>query len=247
MSTAADPINLADVNARLSDASAEQIIQWALDAFGDRLVMTSSFGAQSAVMLHLASRVAPNLPVILIDTGYLFPETYRFIDELAERFALNLHVVAPKITAARLEATRGKLWAQGREGHDRYNQLVKVEPMQRALDDLHAAAWLAGLRAEQTAHRANLQLVEQQDGIYKIHPILRWSRRDVGQYMIDHDLPYHPLVERGYASIGDTHSTRPITGGESEREGRFHGFAEECGLHIPQNLGENESLESSGL
>ncbi len=228
-------------------ASPREIVVWAVEQFGDRLVMSSSFGAQSAAMLHLVTRVMPDIPVVLVDTGYLFAETYQFAQQLEERLGLNLHVVSPATTAARLEATRGELWSKGPEGLAEYHQVFKIEPMQRALRDLGAEAWIAGLRGDQSSHRQQLQPIDQQDGLTKIHPILRWKRSDVGRYMSEHKLPYHPLVAKGYASIGDRHSTRPVSEHESERAGRFGGKVEECGLHVPQSLAENEAMESAGL
>jgi len=129
-------VDLAAVNASLASASAEDRVAWAASAFGDSLVLSSSFGAQAAVMLSLATRVVPGIPVVLIDTGYLFPETYRFADELAAKLKLNLKVYRAELTPAWIEARHGKLWEQGLDGLKRYNQLVKVEPMQRALRDL---------------------------------------------------------------------------------------------------------------
>jgi phosphoadenosine phosphosulfate reductase len=131
-----------------------------------------------------------------------------------------------------MEALHGRLWEQGLEGQNRYDQMRKVEPMQRALRDLHARAWAAGLRREQTRHRATLRPVELQDGIYKVHPILAWTTRDVHQYLKTHGLPYHPLYEKGYKSIGDVQTTVPITTGMDERAGRFGGAKQECGLHL---------------
>lgn len=243
---AATPLQLDHVNLQLRDKPAEDIIRWAGDAFGAGLAMTSSFGAQSAVMLHLVTRIIPDLPIILIDTGYLFPETYHFVQDLTKRLSLNLKVYSPRVTPARYEALHGRTWEYA-EGLSHYHEVFKVEPLQRALEELNVTAWLAGLRADQTEHRATLRPVEKQDGVYKVHPILSWSRKDIGAYLAKHDLPYHPLVEKGYASIGDTHSSRPIVEGEDERAGRFGGFAQECGLHIPQTREENESLGSSGL
>ncbi|MEX0885515.1 MAG: phosphoadenylyl-sulfate reductase [Phycisphaeraceae bacterium] len=235
------------INAELADASADELVAWAGRTFGAGLVVTSSFGAQSAVTLHLATRVLPDIPVVLIDTGYLFPETYRFALELKERLELNLKVYTPAMTPAWLEAVHGRLWEQGAEGLERYHQLVKVEPMQRALADVGASAWIAGLRRGQTAHRATLRRVELQDGRYKLHPILDWSTKQVHDYLTQHGLPYHPLYEKGYASIGDVHSTTPITAQQHEREGRFGGLRQECGLHLPGTNEENQSRESSGL
>lgn len=244
--TASATIQLDTINPELDGKPAEDIIRWAAEAFGDGLAMTSSFGAQSAVMLHLATRVVPDIPVILIDTGYLFPETYHFVKDLTQRLSLNLKVYNPAVTPARYEALHGKTWEYA-EGLDHYHQVFKVEPLQRALEELEVKAWLAGLRAEQTEHRASLRPVERQDGLYKVHPILRWSRKDVGEYMARHDLPYHPLVEKGYASIGDTHSTRPVSAGQDERDGRFNGLAQECGIHLPTTQEEDQSRMSSGL
>ena len=244
--TASATLQLDSVNSQLDGKSADDVIRWAGETFGDGLAMTSSFGAQSAVMLHLVTRIIPDLPVILIDTGYLFPETYQLVKDFTERFSLNLKVYTARVTPARYEALHGKTW-EVEESMGHYLQLFKVEPLQRALEELNVTAWLAGLRANQTDHRATLRTVEKQDGVYKVHPILNWSRKDIGEYMAKHDLPYHPLVEKGYASIGDTHSSRPITEGEDERAGRFGGFAQECGIHLPQSEAENESLGSSGL
>ena len=244
--TASSTIQLDSINPELGGKSAEQIIRWASEAFGDGLAMTSSFGAQSAVMLHLVTRVVPDIPIILIDTGYLFPETYHFVNDLTKRLSLNLKVYSPRVTPARYEALHGKTWEYA-EGLDHYHQIFKVDPLQRALEELQVKAWLAGLRSDQTDHRKSLRIVEMQDGLYKVHPILSWSTKDVHEYLKANDLPYHPLVEKGYASIGDTHSTRPITDGQDEREGRFNGLAQECGIHIPQSKDEDDSRVSSGL
>lgn len=244
--TASSTLQLDAINPQLDGQPAEDVIRWASEAFGDGLAMTSSFGIQSAVMLHLATRVVPDIPVILIDTGYLFPETYHFVKDLTQRLSLNLKVYSPRVTPARYEALHGRTWEYA-EGLSHYHDVFKVEPLQRALEELGVKAWLAGLRAEQTAHRKTLRPVEVQDGIYKVHPVLGWTRKQMGEYLAKHDLPYNPLLEKGYASVGDTHSTRPITEGMSERDGRFSGFAEECGIHIPKTDAENESAGSAGL
>lgn len=245
--TTSQKLDLNAVNAQLESASAQQIVRWAGETFGDGLVMTSSFGAQSAVMLHLVTSVLPDVPIIFIDTGYLFPETYRFAQQLTQRLNLNLRIYTPRLTTSHLEAIHGKLWEQGEEGLTRYHQIAKIEPMQRALKELNVTAWIAGLRRGQTDHRATLRHVETQNGQYKVHPILTWTGKEVHEYLKKHDLPYHPLVEQGYVSIGDTHSTRPVTDGEHERQGRFGGLRQECGLHLPTTAEENQSRESSGL
>jgi len=235
------------VNEQLADSDAAGIVRWAADAFGAGLMMSSSFGAQSAVMLHLVTKVVPDIPVILIDTGYLFPETYQFVEQLTASLKLNLKVYQPRLSPARHEALHGRQWEQDEDGLTEYNQVRKVEPMRRAMRELQATAWLAGLRREQTDYRATLETVQVQDGVYKVHPVLNWTTQQVHRYLTEHDLPYHPLYQQGYSSIGDHHSTVPITAGMSERDGRFAGLKQECGLHLPTSTEEEYSRESSGL
>jgi phosphoadenosine phosphosulfate reductase len=223
--------DLAAVNAALSSASPEARIAWAAEKFGAGLVLSSSMGAQAAVMLHLATRVVPDIPVVLIDTGHLFPETYRFADALTARLKLNLKVYSPALTPAWLEARHGKLWENGVEGLTAYNRLAKVEPMARALKELGATAWLAGLRRAQASSREALEIVGTQDGRTKIHPIVDWTDRDVHRYLTQHGLPYHPLWDQGYVSIGDTHTSRPLTADLTPEQTRFFGLKRECGLH----------------
>src|ERR1700734_622486 len=132
----ADARALADINRGFVSLSPQQRVEQGAGLLPAEHVLTSSFGAQAAVMLHLTNTVIPRIPVILIDTGYLFPETYRFIDELSERFALNLKVYRPRIGISWMEARYGRLWEQGLEGMDRYNRIRKVEPTTPPLDDL---------------------------------------------------------------------------------------------------------------
>ena len=215
----------------LAAASAEERIQWAVEEFGDGLILSTSFGIQAAVMLHLASRIAPRIPVVFIDTGYHFPETYRFAEELTERLDLNLKVYTPRITAARQEALYGKRWEQGLDGLKAYNFDNKVEPMDRAVRELGARAWLAGLRRSQASTREALDVVQVQNKITKVHPIIDWDNRAVYRYLTANELPYHPLWEQGYVSVGDWHSSAPLQPGQSEEETRFGGLKRECGLH----------------
>jgi phosphoadenosine phosphosulfate reductase len=225
--------DLARFNDKLEKASAAERVEWALAGYQPHVVLSSSFGAQAAVSLHLVTQLWPDIPVVLIDTGYLFPETYRFADELAGRLKLNLKVYRAAESPAWQEARYGREWEQGVEGLERYNRRNKVEPMQRALRELGARAWITGLRRQQAKTRANLGVLGVQSGVVKVQPIIDWTDRDVFQYLKKHDLPYHPLWEKGYLSIGDTHSSRPVTEGVSEEESRFFGLKRECGLHEP--------------
>ncbi len=241
-----DP-DLDQQNRVLGASTPEELIEWAAQEYGDKLIASTSFGATSAVMLHLIHRVAPRTPIICVDTGYLFPETYQFAEDLIKRLELDVRFYAALMSPARQEALYGKLWEQGEDGVNRYLQMNKVEPMQRAIQDLGAEGWMAGLRAEQTAHRAGLRRIDRQDGRVKIHPILNWSADQMTSYMERHDLPYHPMVEQGYRSIGDHHSTIPTTADMDPRDGRILGKTRECGLHLPLTEEQNQSLKSSGL
>jgi phosphoadenosine phosphosulfate reductase len=238
ITAAESPGALSALNAWLATQSAPDRVAWGLANLAGNHALSSSFGAQAAVSLHMVTAANPDVPVILVDTGYLFPETYRFIDELTERLSLDLRVYRPQIGIAWMEARMGRLWEQGQDGLDRYNRLRKVEPMQRALRELGARTWISGLRRSQSRSRANIDFLQLHDGRWKLHPLADWSDRDVWNYLQAHDLPYHPLWHEGYVSIGDVHTTRRLEAGMSEEETRFFGLKRECGLH--------ESWENTG-
>jgi phosphoadenosine phosphosulfate reductase len=222
---------LAAVNRSLESLTALQRVEQAVELLPGTHVLSSSFGAQSAVMLHLVNQVVPAIPVVLIDTGYLFPETYQFIDELTGKLGLNLKIYRPDASAAWQESRYGKLWDKGLEGIERYNRMNKKEPMERALKELRAATWFSGLRRAQAKTRAQISPVELKRGRFKVHPIFDWTDRDVGRYLKENALPYHPLWDKGYLSIGDWHTTRSLTEVDSVDELRFFGLKRECGLH----------------
>ncbi|MBT0719487.1 phosphoadenylyl-sulfate reductase [Rosenbergiella epipactidis] len=222
---------LAAVNQQLDPLSAEERVAWALEHLPGQHALTSSFGIQAAVSLHLVAQQSPSIPVILTDTGYLFPETYQFIDSLQQQLQLNLHVYRAALSPAWQEARYGKLWEQGVEGLERYNQLNKVEPLNQALETLQVKTWFAGLRREQSESRSQLQVLSVSRGIFKFLPIVDWDNRQVYQYLKKHGLSYHPLWEQGYLSVGDTHTTRKWEPGMREEETRFFGLKRECGLH----------------
>lgn len=229
--------DLNNIDKQFRSMNAEQRVQWTLDNLPQQIVLSSSFGIQAAVMLHLVTRQCPDIPVILTDTGYLFPETYQFIDQLTERLKLNLKVYRSDLSPNWQEARYGKLWEQGEIGIKKYNQINKVAPMQRALSDLNATTWFSGIRAGQSKSRQNKLFVENSfikganEPVLKVHPILDWSNKDIYQYLQKHDLPYHPLWEQGYVSVGDIQTTRKLEPGMTEEETRFFGLTRECGLH----------------
>jgi phosphoadenosine phosphosulfate reductase len=230
----------------LEKLSASERVHWALDYLPGQVILTSSFGAQSAVMLHLVTQLCPDIPVILIDTGYLFPETYRFVDELRDKLSLNLKIYRSDLSPAWQEVRFGRLWEQGLDGIEQYNQINKVEPMARALHSLQAGTWLSGLRRSQSGSRSEIKIVQaHHNGVVKVHPLADWSDRHIHEYLKTHDLPYHPLWHKGYVSIGDSHTTQALDGLESDEETRFHGLVRECGLHQPERFTELEVSESN--
>ena len=232
ISAAEDDRALKDLNDWLGERNAQERVAWALATLPGEHALSSSFGVQSAAALHLVASQRRDIPVILVDTGYLFAETYRFADDLVERLDLNLKVYRPKIGVAWMEARFGRLWEQGVEGIERYNRLRKVEPMQRALAELGARTWIAGLRRSQSSTRSAIPFLELNEGRWKLHPLADWSELELAAYLQEHELPRHPLWSSGYLSIGDTHTTRRWEPGMLEEETRFFGLKRECGLHF---------------
>ncbi len=222
---------LFEINDNLEKMLPIERVEWAARHLSGQHIVSSSFGAQSAVMLHLINQVIPNIPVVLTDTGYLFPETYRFIDTLTSKLNLNLQVYRAPISAGWQEAKYGKLWEQGVEGIQQYNNLNKVIPMKQALEELNVKTWFAGLRRNQSTSRKNLSVLQKQASTFKVHPIIDQDNRELHQYLQKNDLPYHPLWEQGYVSIGDWHTTSKLEAGMTEEETRFFGLKRECGLH----------------
>ncbi len=224
-------LDLQEIGNKLQKLSAEERTTWTLEQFPGKCVVSSSFGAQSAVSLHLATRQLPDIPVILIDTGYLFPETYDFIDALTTRLDLNLKVYRAEMSPAWQERRYGKLWENGVAGIEQYNTMNKVEPMNRALAELGAKAWISGVRHDQSDVRGQMEVLGVKNGLLRVHPIIDWTDRDVFDYLTKHKLPYHPLWEEGYVSIGDWHTSHKLTDVDDPNDARFFGLKRECGLH----------------
>ena len=210
--------------------AAEEMLHWACRTFAPRIVASSSFQTQSVPLLHMISRVCPEMPVIFLDTGFHFPETLAFRDELVERFRLKLVVVRPELSREEFLRSYGE--DVYRRDPDLCCYVNKVEPMQRALDGM--VAWVAGVRRDQTENRHSLRGLEPQiSGVIKVHPLLHWTHAHVEAYCGRYALPAHPLEAQGYPSVGCDPCTEPVTGSVDERAGRWAGMAkEECGLHL---------------
>ena len=182
-------------------------------------------------MLKLLHDHAPKVPVVSIDTGFLFPETYRYAEELMEKFPLDYRFYHPTVSAARIQAIYGDLWEQGKEGAEKYAMLTKIEPMNRALSEIGGDVWISGLRRAHSETRLDRPFVEQQKKTIKVYPILDWADAQVDIFYHQNDLPRHPLAEQGYVTMGDWHSTSPSIDGTANGT-RFNGEKYECGLHL---------------
>eukprot|EP00241_Pyramimonas_parkeae_P001686 CAMPEP_0114249338 /NCGR_PEP_ID=MMETSP0058-20121206/14087_1 /TAXON_ID=36894 /ORGANISM="Pyramimonas parkeae, CCMP726" /LENGTH=488 /DNA_ID=CAMNT_0001362873 /DNA_START=273 /DNA_END=1739 /DNA_ORIENTATION=- len=228
-----------DINERMANATAEEVIQWMDQTFKDKWGQVTSFGPTGMVILDMHTTLhkklrRPQVPVVTVDTLHLFPETYQLIETTKKLYYpfLQLHTFRPRNATSREEfdaAYGAELWSKD---PSRYGTLTKAEPTQRALAELQLQAWVTGRRRDQGGKRASLQLVEKDSGRIKVNPLWKWSYDDVWKYIKQHKLPYNSLLDQGYKSVGDTMTTQRTPPGGSERDGRFVGQAEkECGMH----------------
>ncbi|QQL46194.1 phosphoadenylyl-sulfate reductase [Sulfuriroseicoccus oceanibius] len=211
-------------------------IRYVARQWDGEVVATTSFGAQAVVLLHLLSQHAPDVPVVCVDTGYLFPETYQYAETLQRELGLEVKFYSSPMTPARMESTIGRLWELGEDQAKQYGLIRKVEPLNRAIKELGAKAWISGVRHAQSKDRAQRTFIEKQKATTKIYPILDWTDEEIADYIDTHQLPQHPLVARGFVSIGDWHSTRKLEEGMSQEDTRNHGNGRECGLHLDSNV-----------
>lgn len=211
----------------------QEVVRWALERHGAETAIAFS-GAEDVAVIHMAAETGLPFVAITVDTGRLHPETYAFVDEIRERYDLDLRITAPD--AAELEAlvSAKGLFSFYRDGHGECCDIRKVRPLARALHG--RPAWLTGQRRDQSATRGELAVVEHDPvfGLVKINPLAAWSRDDLWRFIHERGVPFNPLHARGFASIGCAPCTRPITPGQSERDGRWwweEPEAKECGLH----------------
>ena len=220
-------------SADLEKASPRQILEWAASSI-DRLAIASSFQASGLVLLHQLREIRPEVPVLFLDTGFHFQETLEFRDRIAEMWDLDIVDLRGRHRSPKQQSV---MFGPGlyRSDPDKCCHINKVEPLQRALDNFDA--WISGVRRDQSKVRAQVPTVDAQllpsgREILKIHPLARWNKHDVQSYIKHHDIPTHPLLEKGYTSIGCWPCTRPVDSGEDERAGRWSGAAkDECGIH----------------
>ena len=225
----------------LESLEPQQRLAWGLEQFGENFALTTSFGIQSAVLLHMLSTLPGGdaVPVIWIDTGYLPPETYTYAAQLTQQLRIRLVVSQSEMSPARMEALHGRLWESGRvEDLETYHRIRKVEPLEQAFASLEVRCWASGVRSGQTDHRRSMTWLDPIRTRLSLRPVLDWTPRDVFYYMQEHDLPQHPLFDQGYSTVGDWHSSGPDSGEQSGRGTRFGGLKQECGIHLPQNAAE---------
>lgn len=237
--------DISTLNELFEKSHPADVVKWAYAEYGDDLVMSSSFGADSSALLHMATQVMPEIKVVMIDTGYLFPETWQFMEELRRRLSLNVWVYRTRRDPIAYLREAGEANPQFRQDIPACCALNKNEPFERALAELKPKAWLRGIRRRQSDSRAQRQFVELSPRYqcHAISPLLNWGGREIHQYLTAHDLPYHPLRDKGYLSIGcnPLSCTRAITAGEDERSGRWSETNKvECGINL-------NSLDSAQL
>jgi phosphoadenosine phosphosulfate reductase len=226
-----------EANTRLSQATPHEILQWAVDRFHPRLTMATAFGAEGCVLLHLLAEIEPSVRVFNLDTGYQFPETLELRERIAQRYGIQVEMIGADTTVSDYEKQHGGPLYVSNSDQCCYDR--KIVPLRRAL--VGHDAWITAIRADQSPHRSGAALVglDPKFGLVKINPLLRWTQRDVWAFIVTHHVPYNPLYDEGYASIGCWPCTRRVGVGEDERAGRWAGQAKtECGLH---------SLDSSQL
>jgi phosphoadenosine phosphosulfate reductase len=223
------PLEIEQLSEEFETKTPQEIIAWAVDRFWPQIALSSSFQTQSVPLLHMVSRIERKMLVLFLDTGYHFWETAIFREKLASEWHLNV-----------LDLYRDTRWDHFARGQTRTLPLEdpnlccfihKVQPMQKAMKDI--LAWISGIRRDQTAVRAKAKILElQEDGLLKIHPLLNWTKADVKRYAEEHSLPSHPLLEKGYRSVGCAPCTVAIGVNDDERAGRWQGRGKvECGLH----------------
>ncbi|HLM91921.1 MAG TPA: phosphoadenylyl-sulfate reductase [Thermoplasmata archaeon] len=224
----------AEWSRQLEGHDAASVVRWAIEQFGEGLVIGSSFGKDGLVILDVARKLRPDIPVLFLETGYHFPETLEFRDLLRREWNANIVDVRPELSVLEQDAAFGfELFARD---PDRCCAMRKVEPLQHALTG--RKAWMTGVRRSQHAGRAQTPVVEWQElsaggGLFKVNPLVAWSLPQVEAYLDEHAIPRHPLWAKGYGSVGCAPCTSPVGAGEGERAGRWRGTGKaECGIHV---------------
>lgn len=231
--TQASVTEIAEASERLGTVAPQEVLRWAAERFGSRLMMATAFGAEGCCIIHMLAEIQPTTKVINLDTGYQFPETLELRDRIKTRYGIEVEYVRPELTVAEYEAEHGgplHVLRPDQCCHDR-----KILPLRRAVERIAPLAWISAIRKDQTADRGQASVVEwdKKFSLTKVNPLLNWTKKDVWGFIHKFDVPYNPLHDRDYPSIGCWPCTRPVAPGEDDRAGRWAGkVKKECGLHV---------------
>jgi phosphoadenosine phosphosulfate reductase len=224
---------IAVANDQLTMALPQEVLHWAVGRFHPRILMATAFGAEGCCIIHMLAEIEPKTKVINLDTGYQFPETLELRERIKERYGMVVEFVRPELNVSEYEAEHGGPLYELRPDqccHDR-----KIMPLRRAMKRLNPLAWISAIRKDQTADRGQADVIEWDPkfNVVKVNPLLNWTKKDVWAFALKHDVPYNPLHDQGYPSIGCWPCTRPVQAGEDDRAGRWAGkVKKECGLHV---------------
>jgi phosphoadenosine phosphosulfate reductase len=224
---------IAAVSRELAEATPQEVLRWAVKAFQPRLLMATAFGAEGCCILHMLAGIDPTVTVINLDTGYQFPETLALRERIKERYGIEVAYIRPEQTVAEYEAEHGGPLYLHRPDQCCLDR--KVLPLRRAMAEYNPLAWISAIRKDQTTDRARAGVVQWDPkfGVVKVNPLLNWTKKDVWGFIVRHDVPYNPLHDQDYPSIGCWPCTQPVRPGEDERAGRWAGkVKKECGLHV---------------
>ena len=223
-------------NQMLEGKSPQTILRWAVKTFHPRLTMATAFGAEGCCILHMLAEIEPSVHVFNLDTGYQFAETLELRERIKQRYGIAVELMRPDTTVAEYEEEHGGPLYRHRPDQCCYDR--KIVPLRRAVVGFDA--WISAIRSDQTAHRAAAAVVQwdAKFNLVKINPLLSWTKKDVWSFVVKHDVPYNPLHDQGYPSIGCWPCTRAVTNGEDDRAGRWAGsMKKECGLHVIEHEG----------
>ncbi len=227
-------LNLEGHNKKLKDMTPKEIILWGYKNFDNHFAITTSFGIQSSVILHMVHQhsLQKKIKIFWIDTGYLPSETYKYAERLINDLSLEIEVLQSELSPARMESLYGKLWETNKSSDlDKYHDIRKIKPLENALDKNDIFCWASGVRSEQTNNRNKMNFIDLIRKRLSLRPLLNWKNKDIFYYMKENQLPSHPLFSKGYSTVGDWHSSSPESVDKEGRRTRFGGMKQECGIH----------------
>ena len=228
-------INIEKHNKKFKAMTPEEIMLWGYKNYDKHFAITTSFGIQSSVILHMVNQCSlqKKIKIFWIDTGYLPSETYKYAERLINDLSLEIDVLQSDLSPARMESLFGKLWESNKTSDlDKYHEIRKIKPLENALNKNNIYCWASGVRSEQTDNRNKMKFVDLIRERLSLRPLLNWKNKDIFYYMKENNLPSHPLFLKGYSTVGDWHSSSPDRNNNEGRSTRFGGIKQECGIHI---------------